>query len=57
MPGGAGDQLSLAFASALITGVVGLLAAWLVVVQRIQSVIDALSLMPAALPGIVVGWG
>lgn len=54
-----GTSLSLAFASALITGVVGLLAAWLVVVQRIQgrSVIDALSLMPAALPGIVVGVG
>lgn len=54
-----GTSLSLAFASALITGVVGLLAAWLVVVRRIQgrSVIDALSLMPAALPGIVVGVG
>ncbi len=54
-----GTSLSLAFASALITGVVGLLAAWLVVVQRIKgrSVIDALSLMPAALPGIVVGVG
>ena len=54
-----GTSLSLAFASALITGVVGLLAAWLGVVQRIRgrSVIDALSLMPAALPGIVVGVG
>ncbi|MDV2874980.1 iron ABC transporter permease [Phytobacter diazotrophicus] len=54
-----GTSLSLAFASALITGFVGLLAAWFVVVQRIKgrSVIDALSLMPAALPGIVVGVG
>ncbi|WP_044175734.1 ABC transporter permease [Phytobacter massiliensis] len=54
-----GTSLSLALASALITGTVGLLAAWLVVVQRIRGrgVIDALSLMPAALPGIVVGVG
>ncbi|WP_436893226.1 ABC transporter permease [Siccibacter turicensis] len=54
-----GTSLSLAFASALLTGVVGLLAAWLVVVQRIRGrgAIDALSLMPAALPGIVVGVG
>lgn len=54
-----GTSLSLAFASALITGAVGLLAAWLVVVQRIKGrgIIDALSLMPAALPGIVVGVG
>ena len=54
-----GTSLSLAFASALVTGAVGLLAAWLVVVQRIKGrgLIDALSLMPAALPGIVVGVG
>lgn len=54
-----GTSLSLALASALITGVLGLLAAWLVVVQKIKgrSVLDALSLLPAALPGIVVGVG
>lgn len=54
-----GTSLSLALASALVTGAVGLLAAWLVVVQRIKGrgIIDALSLMPAALPGIVVGVG
>jgi len=52
-------SLSLALGSALITGVLGLLAAWLVVVQKIRgrTVLDALSLMPAALPGIVVGVG
>nr|WP_318381768.1 iron ABC transporter permease [uncultured Enterobacter sp.] len=54
-----GTSLSLALASALITGALGLLAAWLVVVQKIRgrSLLDALSLMPAALPGIVVGVG
>jgi iron(III) transport system permease protein len=54
-----GTSLSLALASAVITGAVGLLAAWLVVVQRMKGrgIIDALSLMPAALPGIVVGVG
>ncbi|WP_194206125.1 iron ABC transporter permease [Superficieibacter sp. 1612_C1] len=54
-----GTSLSLAFCAALVTGLVGLLAAWLVVVQKIKgrSLIDALSLMPAALPGIVVGVG
>jgi iron(III) transport system permease protein len=37
----------------------GLLASWLVVVQKIKgrAALDALSLMPAALPGIVVGVG
>ena len=54
-----GTSLSLALAASLITGLTGLLAAWLVVVQKIRgrSVIDALSLIPAALPGIVVGVG
>lgn len=54
-----GTSLSLAFCTALVTGVIGLLAAWLVVVQKIKGrgLIDALSLMPAALPGIVVGVG
>ncbi|WP_039054726.1 iron ABC transporter permease [Enterobacter sp. Bisph1] len=54
-----GTSLSLAFGTALITGAVGLCAAWLVVMQKIKGrrVIDALSLMPAALPGVVVGVG
>ena len=54
-----GTSLSLALATALFTGALGLLASWLVVVQKIKGrgVLDALSLMPAALPGIVVGVG
>ena len=50
-----GVSLSLALGSALIVGVLGLLAAWLVMVQKIKGrgVVDALSLMPAALPGVV----
>lgn len=54
-----GVSLSLALSTALITGLLGLLAAWLVVVQRIRGrgIVDALSLIPAALPGIVVGVG
>ena len=52
-------SLSLAFGAACITGLLGLLASWLVVVQKItgRGLIDALSLMPAALPGVVVGVG
>lgn len=51
--------LSLALASAGVVGLVGLLAAWLVVVQKIKgsAIVDALSLLPAALPGVVVGVG
>ncbi|MGY5367899.1 ABC transporter permease [Enterobacter oligotrophicus] len=54
-----GTSLSLALATACITGVSGLLVSWLTVVQKIKgrSILDALSLMPAALPGIVVGVG
>lgn len=52
-------SLSLALGAALLTGVLGFLAAWLVVGKRVRgaALIDALSLMPAALPGIVVGVG
>lgn len=52
-------SLSLALASALVVGLVGLLAAWLVLVQKIKgsAIVDALSLLPAALPGVVVGVG
>ncbi|MGC6387018.1 ABC transporter permease [Ewingella sp. S1.OA.A_B6] len=54
-----GTSLSLALGTALIAGSVGLLASWLVVVRRVRGAvaIDALSLLPAALPGIVVGVG
>ena len=54
-----GTSLSLAFGAACISGMLGLLASWLVVVQKIKGrgFIDALSLMPAALPGVVVGVG
>ncbi|MGP3591946.1 ABC transporter permease [Vagococcus sp. WN89Y] len=54
-----GTSLSLAFGAAIITGALGLCAAWLVVMQKVKgrSVIDALSLMPAALPGVVIGVG
>lgn len=52
-------SLSLALASAGVVGLVGLLAAWLVVVQKIKgsAIVDALLLLPAALPGVVVGIG
>ena len=54
-----GTSLSLALGASLITGLLGLLVSWLVVVRQIKgrSVLDALSLLPAALPGIVVGVG
>lgn len=52
-------SMGLALGSALITGLLGFLAAWLVVEGKIRGakVIDALSLLPAALPGVVVGVG
>ncbi|HEM8797539.1 TPA: iron ABC transporter permease [Klebsiella michiganensis] len=52
-------SLSLALASAGVVGLVGLLAAWLVVVQKMKgsAFVDVLSLLPAALPGVVVGVG
>lgn len=54
-----GTSLSQALGTALITGLIGLFVSWLVVMQKIKGrgVLDALSLMPAALPGIVVGVG
>lgn len=54
-----GTSLGLALGTALITGAVGLLASWLVVVRKTRgsAAIDGLSLLPAALPGIVVGVG
>lgn len=52
-------SFGLALGAALITGLLGFLAAWLVVARRIRgaAVLDALSLLPAALPGVVVGVG
>lgn len=54
-----GTSLSLALGASLITGLLGLLVSWLVVVRQIKGrgILDALSLLPAALPGIVVGVG
>jgi len=52
-------SVSLASATAILTGVIGFLCAWLVVSQRIKGavIIDALSLLPIAIPGIVVAVG
>lgn len=52
-------SLSLALGTAFIAGATGFLASWLVVVRKIRgsALIDGLSLLPAALPGIVVGVG
>ena len=57
--GALSTSLGLALGTALITGAVGLLASWLVVVRKTRgsAAIDGLSLLPAALPGIVVGVG
>ena len=52
-------SLSLATLTALITGALGLLSAWTIVKTRIRgrALLDALTLMPHALPGVVVGVG
>ena len=52
-------SISLATATAILTGILGFLSAWLVVSQRIRGavVIDALSLLPVAIPGIVIAVG
>lgn len=57
--GALSTSLSLATGTALIAGLTGFLASWLVVVRKIRGAawIDGLSLLPAALPGIVVGVG
>ncbi|WP_431295897.1 ABC transporter permease [Rahnella sp. PAMC 25559] len=57
--GALSTSLSLAAGTALIAGLTGFLASWLVVVWKIRGAawIDGLSLLPAALPGIVVGVG
>ncbi|MBS0849261.1 iron ABC transporter permease [Citrobacter sp. JGM124] len=52
-------SVSLAGATAIVTGVLGFLSAWLVVSERIKGavIIDALSLLPIAIPGIVIAVG
>ncbi len=52
-------SISLATATAILTGILGFLSAWLVVSQRIRGavIIDALSLLPIAIPGIVIAVG
>lgn len=52
-------SLSLATLTAFITGALGLLSAWTIVKTRIRgrALLDALTLMPHALPGVVVGVG
>lgn len=52
-------SLTLATGTAAFAGAVGFMAAWCVVGRRVPgiAVIDALSLLPAALPGVVVGVG
>ncbi len=52
-------SLSLATGTALLAGAVGLLAAWCIAGRHVpgSALIDALALLPAALPGVVVGVG
>ncbi|MBU9812267.1 iron ABC transporter permease [Rahnella sp. SL6] len=58
-PAALSTSLGLALGTALIAGATGLMASWLVVARKIRgaALIDGLSLLPAALPGIVVGVG
>lgn len=50
---------SLAFGAAILAGGVGFMAAWCVTSQKVRGamLIDALSLLPVTLPGVVVGVG
>jgi iron(III) transport system permease protein len=52
-------SMALAAAAAVVTGIVGFLAAWCSVRGRLPGggAIDTLSLLPAALPGVVLGVG
>ncbi|WGS53722.1 iron ABC transporter permease [Paraburkholderia sp. D15] len=54
-----GTSLALAAATALVTGGLGFVSAWVVVKTRVRgrAALDALTLLPHALPGIVVGVG
>lgn len=57
--GALSTSLSLAVATAFITGALGLLSAWYIVKtrRRGRALLDALTLMPHALPGVVIGVG
>ncbi|AZS78107.1 ABC transporter permease [Achromobacter spanius] len=52
-------SMSLASGTALLAGAVGLLAAWCVAGRHVRgaALIDTLAMLPAALPGVVVGVG
>lgn len=52
-------SMALAAAAALVTGIVGFLSAWCAVPGRLRggAALDTLSLLPAALPGVVLGVG
>jgi iron(III) transport system permease protein len=52
-------SLGLATATALLTGTLGFLAAWVVVKTRTpgRAALDGLTLLPHAMPGIVIGVG
>ncbi len=52
-------SLALAAGTALVAGVLGFLAAWVVVKTRTpgRAVLDGLTLLPHAMPGIVIGVG
>ncbi|TKI05333.1 ABC transporter permease [Martelella alba] len=54
-----GVSVGLALATALLTGTLGFLAAWLTTGGKVPGaiIIDMLSLLPAALPGVVVAVG
>lgn len=54
-----GTSLSLGVAAALVTGLLGALSAYAVVKTRVRgrSLLDALTILPNALPGIVVAVG
>ncbi|GAB7536040.1 ABC transporter permease [Burkholderia sp. 3C] len=54
-----GTSLALAAGTALVTGVLGFLAAWVVVKTRTpgRAALDGLTLLPHAMPGIVIGVG
>ncbi|WP_208448877.1 ABC transporter permease [Burkholderia gladioli] len=57
--GALGTSLALAAGTALLTGALGFLCAWVVVKTRTpgRAALDALTLLPHAMPGIVIGVG
>jgi iron(III) transport system permease protein len=57
--GALGTSLALAAGTALFTGALGFVSAWCIVKTRMRgrAALDALTMLPHALPGIVVGVG